>query len=319
MTNSFNFIDLFAGIGGFHYALDKIGGECVFVSEWDDVPAKLYELNHGMKPHGDITTVKASDIPAHDLIAAGFPCQAFSISGKQNGFSDPRGTLFFDIMRIAEYHRPKVLFLENVRNFAQHDNGKTILTVKNTMEKHGYHFYGKLFSASDFGVPQARERFIMVGLREDIDPNRSFMFPEGSKKLVSVNDILEKGADVSEYVINRKDITMDLTKLSSKKQNKTLRIGSVGAGRQGERIYDPNGHAITLSAFGGGVGAKTGLYYINGKVRKLTPRECARVQGFPDSFILPQSKNAAWQVFGNSVPVPLISAVAQSLRDQKFI
>lgn len=319
MSNSFDFIDLFAGIGGFHYALQSIDGKCKFASEWDVIPASSYEINHGIKPHGDITKVDASDIPPHDLIAGGFPCQAFSISGKQNGFADPRGTLFFDVMRLADYHKPKVLFLENVRNFAQHDGGKTLLTVKNTMETRGYHFYGQLFSASDFGVPQARERFIMVGLREDIDPGRSYRFPTPPKTLVCINDILEKGVDVSEYVVNRPDIVMDLSKLSKEKQNKTLRIGSVGQGRQGERIYDPNGHAITLSAFGGGVGAKTGLYYINGKVRKLTPRECARAQGFPESFILPATKNASWQVFGNSVPVPLIRAVAKSLRDQKFI
>lgn len=316
--SDFKFIDLFAGIGGFHYALESVGGQCVMASEWENIPAQSYELNHKLKPLGDITEIDAKSIPSHDVIAAGFPCQAFSISGKQNGFADPRGTLFFDIVRIAKFHSPKVLILENVRNFAKHDGGKTLLTVKNTLEKIGYNFYSKLYNASDFGVPQSRERFIMVAIRKDLDAKNSFVFPMPSYKLISLADILEKNVG-AEYEVNRSDMVINYSKVSQVKVNAPVRIGSIAKGRQGERIYDSNGHSITLSAFGGGVGAKTGLYLVNGKVRKLTPRECARLQGFPDSFILPKSNNAAWQVFGNSVPIPIIKAVAEALITQKFI
>ena len=313
----FTFIDLFAGIGGFHYGLSKVGGECVYANEWDRVPAEIYEINHDVKPDGDITKVPAKNIPEHDVLAGGFPCQAFSISGKQNGFSDPRGTLFFDIMRIVKHHKPKIVFLENVKNFATHDGGKTLLTVKNSLNKAGYVFYSQLYNASDFGLPQSRKRFIMVGVRNDLSNSKKFVFPTPPSNLVPLKSVLEKNVS-KDFYITRSDITVDLNKTVSSTVNKPVRIGSLGEGRQGERIYDINGHSITLSAYGGGIGGKTGLYYINGKVRKLTPRECARLQGFPEDFILPESKNAAWQVFGNSVPVPIIETVGKALVEQNM-
>lgn len=316
--DGFTFIDLFAGIGGFHYALTNVGGACVYANEWDKIPAKLYELNHHIKPDGDITKVAADTIPEHDLLAAGFPCQAFSISGKQNGFSDPRGTLFFDIMRIVDHHKPKIVFLENVKNFAAHDGGKTLLTVKNSLTKAGYVFYSQLYNASDFGLPQARKRFIMLGIRNDLKNAHSFVFPTPPSPIVSLKSVLELNIP-KEFYINRADIKVDVNKTVTAAVNKPVRIGQLGEGRQGERIYDINGHSITLSAYGGGVGAKTGLYYVDGKVRKLTPRECARLQGFPETFILPESKNSAWQVFGNSVPIPIIEKVGKALIEQGML
>lgn len=315
---SFSFVDLFAGVGGFHYGLSNVGGVCVYANEWEPHAAKLYGLNHGVKPDGDITKVDVGDIPEHDVLAAGFPCQAFSISGKRNGFSDPRGTLFFDIMRIVEARKPRVVFLENVKNFATHDGGKTLLTVRNSLTNAGYVFYSKLYNASDFGLPQSRKRFIMVGIREDVDDADGFVFPEPSKPLVALKSVLETNVS-AEYYVNRSDVVLDLSKRSRNVVNKPVRVGMVNKGGQGERIYDINGHAITLSAYGGGVGAKTGLYYVDGKIRKLTPRECARLQGFPESFILPESKQTAWRVFGNAVPVPIVQTVAEALVEQSII
>lgn len=318
MSKSFSFIDLFAGIGGFHYALKSNGGTGVWASEWDEKAAYIYQNNHGLKPEGDITKIEANTIPAHDLLAAGFPCQAFSISGKQNGFNDPRGTLFFDIARIAEYHQPKILFLENVRNFEKHDNGNTLRTVKTVIENLDYNFYGKLYNASDFGLPQNRQRFIMVGIRKDIDPDNSFIMPTPTYQSVAIEDILEENVPEN-FFITRKDYRLDATKFLTERINKPLQIGSFALGRQGERVYDTKGHGITLSAYGGGIGAKTGMYLVDGRIRKLTPRECARLQGFPETFILPESIQTAWKVFGNSVPINVLDAVVKSLKEQKFL
>lgn len=315
--NSFTFIDLFAGIGGFHYALARHGGKCIWASEWDKTAASVYEINHKLKPAGDITKIEASDIPEHDLLAAGFPCQAFSISGKQNGFSDPRGTLFFDIARIVKHHRPRIVFLENVRNFEKHDEGRTLKTVETVLTNMGYNFYGRLYNASDFGLPQNRQRYIMIAIRKDFDVNKSYIFPEPPRIDVALEDILEK--DVIKYRINRNDMQLFPNKFLKTRINKPQQIGKVAAGRQGERIYDPKGHSITLSAYGGGIGAKTGMYLIDEKVRKLTPRECARLQGFPEDFILPETDQASWKIFGNSVPINILDSVIESLKVQGFL
>lgn len=309
------FIDLFAGIGGFHYALEANGHHAVFASEWDKDAAQVYERNHGLKPHGDITAIKETDIPAHDIVGAGFPCQAFSISGKQSGFSDPRGTLFFEIARIAALHRPKILFLENVRNFAQHDSGNTLRTVTKTLEDLRYNVFTRLYNASNFGLPQNRQRFFIVAINTDYS-TKDFVFPEEPNTLVSLQDILLEDDLTEQFVVDRADIVLDLRKEPSAPVNKPVRLGQVGKGGQGERIYSTQGHAITLSAYGGGLGAKTGLYYVNGKVRKLHPRECARVQGFPDNFIIPDRKQMAWKQFGNSVPVNVLTAIAEAFTEQ---
>lgn len=310
------FIDLFAGIGGFHYALESQGHKAIFASEWDKDAKKTYEENHGIVPNGDITAIEAKDIPAHDIIAAGFPCQAFSVSGKQNGFSDPRGTLFFDIARIAKHHRPKILFLENVRNFAQHDNGNTLKTVLHVLDELGYNASTQLFNASDFGLPQNRQRFFIVAVNRDFS-EKKFEFPSPSHVPVKLEDILLDDVSLTDpLVINRADIAIDASKIATESANKPIRVGQVGKGGQGERIYSPLGHAITLSAYGGGVGAKTGLYLIDGKVRKLHPRECARVQGFPESFILPEKNTIAWKQFGNSVPINVLKEIAKAFTEQ---
>ncbi|MEA2028805.1 MAG: DNA cytosine methyltransferase [Campylobacterota bacterium] len=316
--SSIKFIDLFAGIGGFHQAMSHFGAECLFASEWDKNASLTYAHNYGIEPHGDITQIHAKDIPPHDILCGGFPCQAFSISGKQKGFEDTRGTLFFDIARIVKHHKPKVLFLENVRNFEKHDRGKTLQTVINTLNELNYDLHYQVLNASHYGLPQNRERIFIVGFREDLKV-MGFQFPKPSFKKVSLLDILEESPQEAK-IINRPD-TVFTREFTPQKDlfgeidlpNRPIQIGYVNKGGQGERIYSPYGHAITLSAYGGGVGAKTGLYYIDGHIRKLSPRECARVQGFPDSFEIISSLTQSYKQFGNSVAVDVLKAITQEI------
>ncbi|MBN2824079.1 MAG: DNA (cytosine-5-)-methyltransferase [Campylobacterales bacterium] len=318
MAKRVKFIDLFAGIGGFHQAMSQFGAECVFASEWDKNASQTYAENYGIKPYGDITQIEAHEIPVHDMLCGGFPCQAFSISGKQKGFEDTRGTLFFDIARIVEHHRPKVLLLENVRNFEKHDGGKTLQTVVGTLKELGYNVSYQVLNASHFGLPQNRERIFIVGFREDLNIQH-FEFPKPTHKQVSLLDILEDNP-IEAKIIERDDIVF--TREFKPKPNlfgeldlpnRPIQIGYLNKGGQGERIYSPYGHAITLSAYGGGAGAKTGLYHIDGKVRKLSLRECARVQGFPDSFKIVSSHTQSYKQFGNSVAVNVLKAIIQEI------
>jgi len=304
------FIDLFAGIGGFRLALEKYGLKCLFSSEWDKNAQKTYEANFGELPSGDITKIDAKTIPQHDILCAGFPCQSFSISGKQKGFEDTRGTLFFDIARIVEYHKPKVLFLENVKNLVKHNNGgtlKTILRVLDTLDGVGYDVHWKVLNSSFYGAPTSRERVYFVCFRKDLGPV-NFDFPEAVNTRIYLKDILERDRDVSEFLIKRRDV-MFYKNFIQKPKLGPIQIGKINKGGQGERIYSSYGHAITLSAYGGGAGAKTGAYYVDGEIRKLTPRECARVMGFPESFQIPKRKAQAYKQFGNSVVVLVLERV----------
>ena len=304
------FIDLFAGIGGFRIALENHGAESVFSSEWDGEAQKTYEANFGEIPKGDITKIKESEIPEHDILCAGFPCQAFSISGKQRGFNDARGTLFFEIARIAKYHQPKILFLENVKNLVKHDYGNTIKTILRILNEIGYDAYYNILTASDYGVPQARERIYIVAFRKDLGI-KYFYFPKKTYNKIYLKDILEGDDKTRDCIINREDLKF--WKRDETPSLKPIQIGQINSGGQGERIYSINGHAITLSAYGGGAASKTGAYFVNGKIRRLTPRECARVQGFPECFEIPVSKSQAYKQFGNSVSVPVIDFIYQQI------
>ena len=306
-------IDLFCGIGGFRYAIASFGGEVVFASEADKKTANIYAQNFGFVPNGDITTIDENTIPDHDILCAGFPCQPFSISGKQQGFEDTRGTLFFDIARIAKAKQPKILLLENVYQLEAHDSGNTFSVISSTMESIGYDVYYKIMNSADYGFPQSRKRIYIVCLRKDMGIT-SFEFPMPSADVNHkyVKDILCK-ADTDNYVISRSDITINTDDSAAECTDKPFRIGSVAQGRQGERIYSAKGKAITLTANGGGIGGKCGLYKIDGKIRKLTPRECARLQGFPESFKIPISDNLAYSTFGNAVDVCMIQLILQAM------
>jgi len=199
------FIDLFAGIGGFRIALESFGLKCVFSSEWDKYSQQTYLENFGEEPAGDITKIREDEIPTHDVLCAGFPCQAFSVSGKQKGFEDTRGTLFFDIARIVKFHKPKVLFLENVKNFERHDNGQTLKTVLRILDELNYHVFYKVLNASHYGAPTSRERIYFICFLKDLGtPN--FNFPKQTNERVYLKNMLEKDTDTTDIEIKRKDI-----------------------------------------------------------------------------------------------------------------
>lgn len=311
------FIDLFAGIGGFHQALHQFGATCVFASEWDKHASETYYHNYGIKPFGDITKIDEKNIPQHDILCAGFPCQAFSIAGKQKGFEDTRGTLFFEVARIINHHQPSLIMLENVKNLVRHDKGNTLKTILNTLDELGYTVHYDILNASHFGLPQNRERVYLIGFKKDASFSR-FSFPKPSNTKTCLEDILEDNP-VNAKVVSRPDIQIrknykpEIVNSKVLLPNKPIQIGIVNKGGQGERIYHPLGHAITLSAYGGGVGSKTGLYQVNGVIRKLSVRECARIQGFPDNFKISNSLSQAYKQFGNSVAVNVLVAILKQI------
>ncbi len=308
----YTFADLFAGLGGFRLALESLGADCVYSSDLDASVQRVYANNFGEIPDGDITKVDEKTVPDHDILCAGFPCQAFSISGKQQGFEDSRGTLFFDVARIVRTKQPKVVFMENVKNFATHNDGKTLAVVKETMEELGYTFHQRVLNAVDYGVPQHRERIYMVCFRKDLNIS-AFQYPKPFGLTKHVEDfLLEDESVVRDLYVNRPDTFYNGTP-DTEYSNKPIRLGTVNKGGQGERIYSTKGGAIALSAYGGGIFAKTGGYMINGRPRKLHPRECARLMGFPDSYIIAENANQAYKQFGNSVVIDVLQLIASEI------
>ncbi len=312
LLKDITFIDLFAGLGGFRLSLESFGAKCVYSNDWDKAVQKIYESNFGSITKEDITKINEEIIPYHDILCAGFPCQPFSISGKKQGFKDTRGTLFFDVVRIVRAKQPKVVFMENVKNFASHDNGRTLNIVKKTMVDSGYTFFSKVLNAVDFGIPQKRERIYMVCFRKDLNIS-DFKYPEPFKLEKHLDDFLLKNEALTKELYVKRDDTIFNTKEDNKYDNKPIRLGIVNKGGQGERIYSTKGIAITLSAYGGGVFSKTGGYLINGKTRKLHPRECARLMGFPDSYKISENKNQAYKQLGNSVVVDVLQLITYQI------
>lgn len=312
----YKFIDLFCGIGGFRLALEKRGLECVFSSDIDINAQKAYKKNFGDVPKGDITEIPSNMIPKHDILCAGFPCQSFSISGKQRGILDPRGQLFFEIERIASYHKPYLLLLENVKNLAVISNGKALKIIRESLNNIGYDMYNYLLNASHFGIPQSRERIYFVGIRKDIKDSSKPMLktiaPKKTYKSVFLENILEKRVD-NDFLIKRDDIRITKSENDIEYRLEPIRVGIVNKGGQGERIYSPKGHAITQSAFGGGVGAKTGLYNTPQGVRKLTINECKQVMGFPIKHYVSEGIQGYRQL-GNAVIPDMIGIVYDNIK-----
>lgn len=308
----FTFVDLFAGIGGFRLAFQSLGGKCVFTSEWNYFAQKTYEANFGEVPFGDITKIDENEIPNHDILIAGFPCQPFSIAGvskknalgRSHGFKDlTQGTLFFDLARILEAKKPKTFLLENVKNLVSHDSGKTFRVISGTLHDLGYKIYPKVLDGK-FYVPQHRERIVIVGFLEaEFRGKETFGFPEVPAPVHKLIDILEPNPD-SKYTLS--------DKLWEYLQNYSLKHKAKGNGF-GFGLSDLNGISRTLSARYYKDGSEILIPQKSKNPRRLTPRECARLQGYPDKFIIPVSDNQAYHQFGNSVVVPMMKAVAQSL------
>lgn len=293
----FKMIDLFAGIGGIRLGFEELGGEGVFSSEWDSFSQKTYQANFGEIPYGDITKIHPEEIPSFDVLLAGFPCQPFSQAGLKKGFDDTRGTLFFDVARIINHHRPKVVFLENVKRFKTHDGGNTFAVVKNTLEEMGYEVHADVLNAKNFGVPQNRERIYIIGFLG----KTNFKFPEGNKK-VKVGDILEIKVD-EKYTIS--------DKLWAGHKRRKAEHKRKGNGFGYCMVNEKSEYTNTISARYYKDGSEILIEQKNKNPRKLTPREAARLQGFPEDFVIPVSDNQAYKQFGNSVAVPVIKELAK--------
>lgn len=321
------FIDLFCGMGGLRLSLPSDKTQCVFSSDINIHAQEIYEKNFGERPFGDITKIKEYDIPEHDLLIGGFPCQAFSIAGKGLGFEDTRGTLFFEIVRIIKHHMPSVVLLENVNNLLKHDAGKTFSVIKNTFHELGYQFSFSVLNAREFGLPQNRERVAMVAWK---DTNKKFDFEKIQKNnCSSMRNFLSQDNHVylneSEYtLLNKEDIKKSaLGLIFCGYRNKPTRQKGLSAGglklsrthRQCNRIYSIEGIHPTLSAQ-----ESSGRYFIKDDVgvRKLTKNECMKLMGFPDDFILTGSQKSINERIGNSICVPMFHSVAQQIMCQLF-
>ncbi|MFA6169904.1 MAG: DNA (cytosine-5-)-methyltransferase [Candidatus Margulisiibacteriota bacterium] len=292
----FTFIDLFSGIGGFHIAASDNGGHCVFSSEIDVEAAKTYEENFCLKPQGDITKIKSKDIPNHDLLCAGFPCQPFSIIGNRMGFDDMRGTLFFEIARILKDKKPPMIILENVKQLATHDNKKTITRILECLEEIGYKTYWKVLNALDYGLPQRRERTIIVGfLNHDV----AYFWPAKIEKYTPLEKLLDKEVDRRHYV-------SPMIREKRKKSHQTsLKVSIWHENKGGNVSSHPYSCALRANA-------SYNYLLVNGE-RRLTPREMLRLQGFPEKHKIVCSDAYARKQAGNAVPVPMIRFVIKEI------
>ena len=319
--SKFQFIDLFAGIGGFRIAMQNLGGNCVFSSEIDKYAKQTYDLNFGEIPFGDITKIDENDIPEHDVLCAGFPCQSFSIAGKRRGFEDEtRGTLFFDIKRIIKAKSPKAFFLENVKGLTNHDKGRTLKTILKVLREDLDYYVPepKIMNAKDFGVPQNRERIFIVGFRKDLNINE-FDYPMPLKKKIAFENIKEKKEVSVKYYLSKQ---YQDTLRNHKERHKNKGNGF------GYKIIEDSQCANAIVV--GGMGKERNIVIdyrltnfkpitkIKGEVnrdgwRRMTPREWARLQGFPDDFLIKVSDAQAYKQFGNSVAIPAIQATASNL------
>lgn len=323
-------IDLFAGIGGIRMGFDNAFGnqiETVFVSEWDEHAQKTYRANFedNFEIAGDITKIDEADIPAFDICLAGFPCQAFSLAGKRQGFEDDykglcRGTLFMDVARICEKHKPSVIFCENVKGLVIHDKGRTFKIICKTFEDLGYKVFHKVLNSKNFGVPQNRERIYVVAFRNDIAPE-TFEFPEVIDDTKSLWDIREENPVPAKYYLS--DVYVDtLRKHKARHESKGNGFGYEirdwsdvagaivcgGMGRERNLVIDKRQKDLTPTTHIKGKVNKEGI-------RKMTPREWARLQGFPDSFVLPLADTHLYKQFGNSVTVNVIEAIATRIKE----
>lgn len=334
--HSFRFIDLFAGIGGIRLPFQEAGGKCVFTSEWDKFSKKTYASNFGELPDGDITAISTSDIPEHDVLLAGFPCQAFSQAGLKQGFNDTRGTMFFEIQRILAAHRPKAFLLENVKQLKGHDCGRTLKTILSTLRgenvpeipsdipmseearrslgtKLNYNVDFRVLRANNFGVPQKRERIYIVGFDRELAPDVDIkaMFDELEKEQATtrLGDVLEDNASVDpKYTIS------DRLLAGHERRRKEHEAKGNGFGYSLFNADSPYCNTISARYYKDGSEILIDQSDIGRNPRKLTPRECARIQGFPEEFNVDAVSDAqAYRQFGNSVSVPVIRAIASRM------
>jgi DNA (cytosine-5)-methyltransferase 1 len=332
----FTFIDLFAGVGGIRLPFQQLGGKCVFTSEWDKFSQKTYAANFGELPHGDITKISAKSIPEHNVMLAGFPCQAFSQAGLKKGFYDTRGTMFFEIQRILALSEPDAFLLENVKQLKGHNRGETLKIILDTLRGEGSHQIPddvpmseesretlsiglnywvdfKVLRAADFGCPQNRERIFIVGFRKDrfpdLDFDKEFVWPEPKKKQTKVGDILLP----DEHIDPRFTISERLLAGHERRKIEHARKGN-GFGFSVFKKDDSYTNTLSARYYKDGSEILIDQSHLGKRPRKLTPRECANLQGFPEDFIVDAVSDVqAYKQFGNSVSVPVVRAVADAM------
>ena len=295
----YKFIDLF---GGIRIPFDEIGGKCVFSSEIDKFARETYNANFGHYPQGDIEQIPPKNIPRHDLLLAGFPCQPFSQAGLGKGFSDSRGTLFFRIEEILKFHRPKAVLLENVKRLKTHDKGNTFKVIKEKLEELGYTVSAQILSGKSFGVPQNRERIYIVGLLNQ----KVFEFPKPTNEPTNVGKILEKEKDFTPFTIS--------DRLWEGHQRRKREHAKKGNGFGYSLFNEKSEYTNTISARYYKDGSEILIEQLGKNPRKLTPREACRLQGFPENYKIVVSNVQAYKQFGNSVCVPVVRAIAGNLK-----
>ena len=300
MKNTIRFIDLFAGIGGMRLAFESVGAKCVFSSEWDKYCQKTYEANFGEVPHGDITKIDERDIPKFEILLAGFPCQPFSSIGKREGFKhETQGTLFYDVARIIEFHKPQAFLLENVAGLITHDDGRTFTTIINVLTSLGYRLEYRILDSSDYGVPQKRERIYIVGFNKKKVSMADFKFPKPRTAKVGIGKFVEKGHKG----------------LSISKHLQSVYIYKLDDGRPEVISPRSNFPVKTLVASYHKIQRLTGTFVKDGPtgLRLLSENECKAIMGFPKDFIIPVSRTQMYKQFGNSVAVPVVKGVARAI------
>lgn len=306
--NTIRYIDLFCGLGAFHTAFNTDSRlECVFACDIDEGVRKIYKDNYGLDAHGDVRELNIDKIPEFQILCAGFPCQPFSIAGNGEGFKDKeKGNLFYNILEIIDKKSPQMCILENVKNLATHNEGKTFKTIESELINRGYILTWKILNASDYGSPQARQRIYIVATK-----GKGFCIPDGSKRITPVSAIISLDIDTSlsldKYILVEKKTKGDKThtpKILYDVISKETKKG----GRQGERVYDISHVGITICASSGGPGAKTGLYKIGNNIRRLTVKESLAMFGFPSTYILTTSEEKALSYLGNSIVVNVLTA-----------
>ena len=294
-NTKYNTIDLFAGIGGIRLGFEAYGCQNVFSSEWDKSAQIMYEANFGEKPFGDINDIEPKDVPDHDILLAGFPCQPFSIAGKGLGFDDTRGTLFFNIEAIIKEKQPQAFLLENVKRLTTHDNGNTFRVITNNLKKLGYTVYHKIFNSLDFGVPQKRERIYIVGFKDNIH----FSFPKPLGYYRPLSEFLEKDEEIPKsFFVSDRLKEKRLQALKTVPPKPSIWHENIGGN------ISPLPYSCALRA-----GGSYNYLLVNGE-RRLTDREMLRLQGFPDSFKINVPYSQSRKIAGNSVTVPVIRAIA---------
>lgn len=298
-ANQFTFIDLFCGLGGIRLGFESLGGQCVFSSDFDEDAQHVYALNFGEYPHGDITQVPSYAIPDHDILLAGFPCQPFSIIGEMQGFSDTRGTLFFEIERILRDKRPYAFLLENVKQLRNHDHGRTFQVIEQALVELGYYIHVKVLNSLHFGLPQKRERVFIVGFQK----NHPFQFPTGNPAKMDLATILEPEDSIDPRYFASAYIQ---EKRSESVEGKSIFYPSIWHENKGGNISILP-YSCALRA-----GASFNYLLVNGK-RRLTPREQLRLQGFPESYRIEGTESKIRKLTGNTVSVPVVTAIAQQM------